>query len=392
MQATAKLSELTKRVFSPREKFLVLEVTPSGTNAAFLGVDEDHRLIIERTVRGGNLKKFLRTGTLPLFHAPSLPALVARRKIIISADSKLATAMPVPLDLSRDRARWDEELSIDELENLIAQAMAKIFNQCRGEAAKRLGIDDIHTILVAAKAERFKIDGHAVMNPIGFTGRKISLLLELTFTTRELFEELKPFFNAPEAFFFIESPEAWMRSIARVKRLPLNLIVSDETGPSSLFVFQMPRDAHPVLYREKLNWSFRKIFEAIEDAFAVEEATARALYRDFHGGKFSKAAARHFSKVIQAPAEDLLRELERLKISGFVHLDAGYPAPFELPHKHAGATFEALPLEAIMTELGLAADTNIPFQNLAPFLEAYFAKTPSEINQKLRRRLHWLVE
>lgn len=387
MNAVDKISDQAKRIFAPREKFLVLEVTPQGTDAVFLGVDEDHRLILEKIIRQGELKKFLRSSPLPL-PLPMMP----HRKIIISTHPSLATAIPVPLDLARDRTRWDEELTIDELENLIAQAMAKIFNQCRGEAAKRLGIDDIHTILVSAKTDRFKVDGHAVMNPIGFTGRKISLLLELTFTTRQLFEDLKPFFNASEAFFFIESPEAWMRSIARVKRLPLNLIVADANGPSSLFVFQAPRDEYPVLYREKLNWSFRKIFEAIADALAVDEARAKELYRDFHGGKLSEPAARNFKKIIQAPTQELLNELKRLKISGFVHVDTGYPLPFNLPHKHAGATFEALPIDDIMAEFGLAVDADIPFRNLAPFLQAYFAKTPSEINQKLRRRLHWLVE
>jgi hypothetical protein len=409
----SQLSKKTKRLLAPREKFLVLEVTPAGTNALFLNVDEDNVLTIEKTVHHADLKKLLnsplRSITQKSWEGKYL--FKSRRKVIVSADPSLATTMPIPLDLSRDRAKWKDEITLEELENLIAQAMQKVFTQCRSEAAKRLGVDDIHTILVGAKVNRFKVDGHAVMNPIEFTGKKISLLLELTFTSRDVFENLKQFFSAPDEFFFIESPQATLLSVARARDLPLSIIMENrvnESTPgghagSSLFVFQKVEGDYPVLYREPLPWSFASIFRRIADEFGVSEEVAEDLYLSYRRGEMSEAARRGFKKAIQPVVDALFAAISKAKLTGMVYIDTPHPLPFDVPHKAGGAKFEELPVQEILTELGLQADPGggkglsdseirARFRNLAPFLESYFAKSTSEINQKLRRRLHWLAD
>jgi hypothetical protein len=410
MTSASQLSEKTKRLLAPREKFLVLEVTPAGTNALFLSVDEDRTLTIEKTVHHADLKKFLnspfRRVTQKSWEGKYL--FKSRRKVIVSADPSLATTMPIPLDLSRDRVKWKDEISLDELENVIAQAMQKVFTQCRSEAAKRLSIDDIHTILVGAKVNRFKVDGHAVMSPIEFTGKKISLLLELTFTSRDVFESLKQFFSAPDEFFFIESPQAALLSIARARDLPLSIIMenrgsaadaravataNDHAG-SSLFVFQKVEGDYPVLYREALPWSFHSIFRRISDEFNVSQDVAEELYRTYRSGEISEAAKRGFKKAIQPAVDALLSAVEKAKLTGTIYIDTPHRLPFDAPYRASGAKFEELPVNEILMELGLRSEQAVDarFRNLAPFFESYFAKSTSEINQKLRRRLHWLAE
>ena len=368
----------------------MLEVTADGTNALFLSVDEDRKLIFEKFIRNADLSKFLgsawRRVTQKSWEGEYLFK-KGRRKVIVSADPQLATTMPIPLDLVRDRTKWKDEITLTELENLIAQAMAKIFTQCRNEAAKRLGIDDIHTILVGAKTDRFRIDGHAVMNPIGFTSRKITVLLELTFTSRD-------------EFFFMESPQAWLLSVARARELPLNLIAPRSGQPAPLFIFEQAKEGYPMLYREQLDWSFDRIFERIGEELGVSAETAKDLYQAYRNGEFSQAVERGFRRIVQPAVENLLGAVESADIKGRIYLDVDLPAPFDLPYKHKGATFEQLPLADIVAELDLNADpvfenASVPshrmFRNLAPFFEAYFAKNTSEINQKLRRRLHWLA-
>jgi hypothetical protein len=409
--SVSQLSKKTKRLLAPREKFLVLEVTPRGTNALFLSVDEDHTLTIEKTVHHADLKKLLnspfRSITQKSWEGNYL--FKSRRKVIVSADPSLATTMPIPLDLTRDRSKWKDEITLDELENLIAQAMQKVFTQCRNEAAKRLDIDDIHTILVGAKVNRFKVDGHAVMNPIEFTGKKISLLLELTFTSRDVFENLKQFFSAPDEFFFIESPQAALLSIARARDLPISIIMENhanagEHAGSSLFVFQKVEGNYPVLYREPLPWSFGSIFRRIADEFGVSEPVAEELYRAYRRDELSEGAKRGFKKALQPVVDALFAAVEKARLNGAVYVDTPHLLPFDTPHRHSGAKFEELPVNEILMELGLRAagqddemesseaEIRARFRNLAPFLESYFAKSTSEINQKLRRRLHWLAD
>lgn len=387
-------------LFKPREKFLVLAVGPAGTDGLFLSVDEDRNIVFEKRVKNIDLKKFfaspMRNVTQKSWEGNYF--FKAHRKVIAAVDSSLATTIPIPLDLSREHGTEHSEVILAELENLIAQAMGKIFNQCRNEAAKRLGVHEIDTIMVGAKARNFKVDGHQVVNPVGFTGKKISLLLELTFTGRALFEDLKQFFNAPEDFFFAESAQARLAALARARKLPLNLIVDEGPRGASLFVLEKTKDGHPVLYREKMAWNFGVLFTRIAAELGVSDAAARDMYHAYLGKQMSESAARAFKKFIDPAVEQFLKEVGKGKLKGFVYVDAEHDLPFPLPHKHGAATFDRFPLAEILQQLGFmdregnCGSDAVISRHLLPFIEAYFDKSNSEINQKLRRRLHWLAD
>jgi len=388
-------------LFKPREKFLILAIGPAGADGLFLSVDEDRNIIFEKRIKDIDIKKFFSSPMRSVAQKSweGKYFFKAHRKVIVAADSSLATTIPIPLDLARERGAGKSEVVLPELENLIAQAMGKIFNQCRSEAAKRLGVHEIDTIMVGAKARNFKVDGHLVVNPVGFTGKKISLLLELTFTGRALFEDLKQFFNAPENFFFAESAQVRLASLARARKLPLNLIVDEGPRGAALFVFEKTKDGYPVLYREKLMWSFDVLFLRIAAELGVSAAAAREIYRAYGSDAMSEGAARAFKKIIDPAVEQFLKEIGKGKLKGFVYVDAEHDLPFVLPHRHGGAIFEPFPLAEMLAQLGFAdregktcGSDAVVSRHLLPFVEAYFDKSNSEINQKLRRRLHWLAD
>ena len=411
-------------IFKPREKFLVLELMPSGVNGLFLSVDEDRNLIFEKFKRNIDLKKFFRS---PMRRATQQSwegnyLFKGHRKVIAVADSTLATTIPIPVDLVREASTVHMGISVPELENMIAQEQAKIFNQCRTEAAERLGIHELDTMLVGEKAKYFKVDGEEVVNPVGFAGKKISLLLELTFTTRTIFEELQQFFNAPEDFFFAESAQVRLSSLARERKLPINLVFSDDdrdgnnnsggeennssdskngAGGSSLFILQPSKAGHPILYREPFAWHFDAIFGRIAGELGVSKENAQVVYAHYIQKGFSDTATRAFKKMIDPAIEELLHEIEKKKLKGFLYIDAPHAMPLVLPYHHAGVVIDELPLAEVLHGLGFGEgiqdiknntpSTHALSRHLLPFLEAYFDKSDLEINQKLRRRLHWLA-
>lgn len=385
-------------LFKPREKFLILEITPSGTSGLFLSVDEEKNLIFEKLAKNINLKKFFRSPVRNVTQRSweGKYFFKSHRKVIASVDSSLATTIPIPFDLPREEVNPKEEIILPELENMIAQSMGKIFNQCRSEAAKRLKIHELDTILVGAKARNFKVDNNLVVNPVGFTGKKISLLLELTFTSRELFEGLKDFFNSPEEFFFAESSQVRLSSLARARKLPLNLIVLDGAG-ASLFVLEKAKDQYPVLYRENLAWSLNGLFDQIKEEMGVSNNVAQEMYHTYVDGRMSDSAERAFKKSIDSSIGEFLKEIEKGKLKGFVYVDSEHALPFKFPYKHTGATFDQFPLSEILQQLGFAGmqgkgeQEAVLSRHVLPFIEAYFDKSNSDINQKLRRRLHWLT-
>ena len=385
-------------IFKPREKFLILEITPAGTSGLYLSVDEEKNLIFEKLARNINIKKFfnspVRSVTQKSWEGKYF--FKSHRKVIATVDSSLATTIPIPLELPREEMSPKEEVTLPEIENMIAQSMGKIFNQCRSEAAKRLNIHELDTILVGAKARNFTVDNNLVINPVGFTGKKISLLLELTFTGRDLFEDLKEFFNSPEEFFFAESSQARLSSLARARKLPLNLIVLDGAG-TSLFVLQKAKDQYPVLYREKLLWSIDDLFKHIMNELGVSEDVATEMYHAYAAGLMSESAERAFKKLIEPSISEFLKEIEKGKLKGFIYVDSEHDLPFKFPYKYTGATFDQFPLSEVLQQLGFAnmqgvgEPQSVLSRHLLPFVEAYYDKSNSDINRKLRRRLHWLT-
>jgi hypothetical protein len=398
-------------MFRPREKFLILEIGLKGTTGWFLSVDDDRTIIFEKRERHQAIDDFFTLARSPLENLSRRTwegkhFLPTRRHVVVVASPETATTIPIPLDLARDDeggSATKRRITAAEVENLAAQAMQKIFNGCRAEAAKRLGIHELDTILVGARATHFRVDGKAVQNPMGFAGKRISLLLTLTFTGREVFRALRPFFNAPEEFFFMEAPQAALDMLARVRKLPLNLVVGGGKE-SPLFVLQEVQGAHTVLYREKLTWPFDALFQAIMEALAVNERTAKELYEMYRQGGLSDSAARAFRSILDAPMEGLMRAVKEKKLQGVIYLDAPHSPPFDLPHKlPGGVSFEEQPMTELLTELGFSADIldSRAFKKakhearraLLYFLAAYFDKSNvAEINRKLRRRLHWLVQ
>src|SRR5581483_937699 len=108
MNAIAQAVQQTKRLLAPREKFLVLELLPGGlANTLFLSVDEDHTLIFEKAEAGIDVKKFLNSPLRRLRdkHWEGNYLFRSRRKMVVAADPSLATTMPIPLELSRERTQ-----------------------------------------------------------------------------------------------------------------------------------------------------------------------------------------------------------------------------------------------------------------------------------------------
>lgn len=388
--------------FSSRESFLVLEILPSGTNGLFLSVDEDHSLALERFVEGVDLERFLKS---PLRRAAQQSwegqyLFKDHRRVVAVADPAVATTVPIPVALVREAADVPHAITASELENLITQEVAKMLNACRTEAAARLGVDELDAVLVSEKARHFKVDGNEVQDPCGISGKKITLLLEFTFTGRTFFEILKPFFNAPDDFYFMEAPQSRLSAIARIHPLPLSLIAAGEDLPSSLAILEAHtrrRETYPVLYRESFSWNFENLFTHIQEALGVSGTVARELYGLFIEDELSPHAMRMFARIIHDPFEELLREVDAHKLAGTVYVDAPHALPFAMPYRHGKAMFEPLPLDELLVHMGfeevkgLALSRYVRGRFLLPFVEAYFDKSGIEINHKLRRRLHWLA-
>ena len=320
-----------------------------------------------------------------------------RRKIIAAADATLATTIPIPLLWHREAERAQVPLALEELDDHIGQAMPKIVSQCRAEAAGRFGVDLIDAVLVDARAVGITIDGRPAAMAEGFLGSEISLVLELTFTRRTVFDHFKTLFNSPEPFFFAESPQVRLRILSLVRPLPLSLVtVGAHTSESSLFIFQKAKEKYPVLYRERFAWSFEAAMRALEKYFSVSRRAAEDIYKAYAQGGVSPNVRRALDEHMVPLADSFFAAVRRAKIRGLAYTDAPYDLPFGIPHQEGRVVFDQLPLDRHIQKVRSFVRVRRPsphilFRHFAPFLSMYFDHDSGALNARLRKRVHWLM-
>ena len=351
-----------------------------------LSLDKERRLSLDKVVERVSPQDLLRWQKM----RPTA------RQVIAAAHHSLAVTVTVPVKLDRELGLHREPISSVELENLLAQSMVKVFNQYRESVARALNVDELDAILVGNKVHSFKVDGHHVMNPLGFTGKAIYAVLELTLTTRAIFEEWKQLFNAPTGFFFTELARAELVALHKTEPLPLQLMTI-ELEDGAVFILDKAAIG-TMMYRGKLEWKAEVLYELVSEHWAVSRRVAKKIYHLASRGHLSPAAARAIQKAMKPGLEALFHRIEKTKLHGAVYVESSVPLPFSLPHRSGRVTLTTIPLLPLVDILGFHLnlgewpfDPSHIFRRLAPFVEFYYDKSDSEINHWLRRRLHWLA-
>jgi hypothetical protein len=381
-----------------KEKFLIVDVTPSGTSALFLDFDERRELVFKKIVSNIDLKKFLASQAGSIFQKSweGNYFFNSRRRLMVLADATLATTIPIPMDFKRDAALAKEPVALGEAEDWFARAMAKIFMKCRIEAGRRLGTGGIDTVLVNQRIDRMTIDGRPAHDPIGRSGKKISFVIELTFVNRELAETLLPFFNAPGEFFFAESPQAQLAALAHIRPLPLCIITAQDGRKSSLFVLQEAEKGCPVVYHEPFAWDSMAAVRNIAADFGIAPALAEEIYDMYVRGEVSDAAKKHFDALVVPSTAGFLQAMDKADIHGYAYLDVPHGLSLKLPYRRRHAVIEDVPTATLLEKFGFSIDSKVKIsprivlRYLAPFLELYLDNNQSELNELLRKKLHWL--
>jgi len=367
--------------FLRKEKFLLLEISRHKTSGFLLSLDSEKKLRLEKFWENPKESKFLdyfkRTRKI--------------KKTIIAVEPEFAFTAVIPLALQRENA--EEALEKVELENLLAQAVSKVFNQYRQEASRELNIDELDAMLADNRVVNFKVDGNQVMNPLGFRAKEIRAVFEMTFTTRQVFEEIKGFLKRSDDFFFTEIGRAELRVIHKISPPPVNLLM---LGADSSYFFSMEKTAAGwLMSRKELRWSTSGLSKIISGHWLVSKEAAGGLYRAYLKKNVSPNVEKYFKKIFTPAIDSLLNQIQKLKPSGKIYLEAD-EAPVALLVERRSALGE-FPLDTFLEKSGFGVSANKwfseqsgVFRKLAPFFEFYYDKSDTEINHWLRRRLHWL--
>jgi hypothetical protein len=376
------------RFWRPRERFLILDVKPQRTGGLLLSIDKDKNIILEKTWIDFPAAKM---------SPRRISGILRKKTLIVSLDPTLSAVFAFPVELRRDQTNSLTPLNLIELENLLAQSISKVFNKHRAEAAQKLGLHELDAILVNAKVGNFKIDGHHVVNPIGFPGATVSAVLELSFTTRQIFENLKDFWNFDKEIFMTNLARSALLLLSRTQPPPVNFI---NASSDSTFCYSMRKAAWGnIVYEGKLDWLYNLVFRAVALSVGVSRDVVLGLYQYYLNNELSENFRRAFERILRPEADRFFKELKKSKLSGRVYLYSSVPLPFLASARYGRVIVDEFPLSQTLDKTGFRLDSSgwiLPtreiFMRLAPFFEFYYDKSDSDINQRLRRRIHWLIQ
>jgi len=204
-------------------------------------------------------------------------------KEVLDLDSKSAVTIFSSVDVSRDNPQ--DELGITDLENYISQAIWKLFDRSRADAAARLEINEVDLLLTDARVMGMKIDNNQIINPHGFTGRKLEMLLGITMVKRDKFvESTNPFEGGSVRAYLLSRSDEGLENAIYV-----------EAGDTTTTIFSIqPKE---IIYLNEFDWGGTHLIRAIQDEFGVDEFAARGMYVKFVDGDVSEEVEKKLSKI-----------------------------------------------------------------------------------------------
>ncbi len=360
-------------LFKRKEKFLLLDVSTEKISGLLISLDSQKRIKKEKFWENIERHSSRRWPSIPIFN-----------KTIVACNPELAVKIFIPLSISRESGAG--VLERVELENLLAQAIGKVFNHYRREASLVLGEDELDTILADSNVSCFEVDGHKVINPLGFSPNEIKALMEMTFSARRTYERIKTALNKPN-FFLTEKGQAQSEAIKRLGYKKADFL-SLGCDKSYFYPGYVPGTPYS---RRELKWSTNGFISDIGNRWNLGEKAAEDVYYYYLKKGVSPVMDRYLSKILSKNARDLGDRVKKIKTAPSVCFTGDVPV--ELIGR---SLFYEPPLENFLSKSGFSAESDVlhsgpeAFQTLAPFLEFYYDNSDNEINGWLKRRLHWL--
>lgn len=383
-------------LFNKKEGFLVLEVlSPESVKVSLVTADLDKKELTLAKVwttgefRSNKIKKIIGRFT----NDKRFPA-------VVSLNSDLASTIYSVVSLVRTNSR--DVIDEADLDNLISQAVWKFFDRHRAKVAQKLKVNDFDVILTDVRVEGIRLDGHKVVNPLGFKARSIEIHLCQTFTTRSVVNELRTVFLMDNVRLVTESGTAWSHVVARLQREPKLFVANIFSDRTNLFL----SDGFWLAHYDNFEWGSRNLSSSVSEALALDKDTAEAVLARYSSGDISETFAGRLEKLLIREMDYLVKLLNLpLKETGirqvYLHHFAGLPPlAFSTSVKNKfDFTVKLEPLtHSFISEnhgynlkFNRGVDARAAYGVFAAVIEALSVPQHSAISQMARRRVRWLT-
>lgn len=396
----SKFKSIISNLLSKNEKYLVIEVLNHYIQITALKVDSKNKKITVFKNFFQPIPEFTIANILNIF--PALFKKISKPgkyKIIISLDSRLGTTLYSSISLVRSNPK--EVIDEADLDNLISQAIWRFFDKNRWRIAKKMEIDEVDVLLSDVRIRDLRIDGHRVVNPLGFKAKSVEIIFSQTLVGRELMRAVKDLIPKENITLITEAGTALSHVFSRVLEEENFYLANLFPGHTSVFSVAGLRLAH----HDGFDWGGDNLIHFLRRQFCLDPDTADSLIQNYVAGNASQGFLRRFENILVKELYGFSNGIESLlpDEQSAVYLNSFFTVPpivysgrFQNRFKKPIKLFPLSP-EIITAKLGYTVQfkSRIPVRNqlslLGAILEVKFLPANNTLSHLANRRLRWLV-
>lgn len=391
-----------KSLLKRGDRFLVVEILKHCVRASLVKTNfEERRLHLLKSVSkpvflGDDLNKIIETTKRILASFGK----ISKYKIVLNLDSNFAVTLHSSITVIREKSK----IPIDEsdLDNLVSQAIWKFYDRQRGKVADKMRINDLDVLLSDVHIKGIKLDGHKVVNPIGFSAKSAELQLSATFTSRYCINGLKSLLPKEQIVFVGEDGPTLAYVLSQIHEETPFLAVSIFPDITSLVAV---RD-NTVSHLDTFSWGETSLKKFLSDILSVNQNIAGEILNQYSFGKTSQVFARRLEKHLLPELQTFANGIESFfkRINAKIaYIHSFFPLPpvilnTAFKNKFSQSVkilpvYDGLIGEKMGIELKLNKGYEISnaFAAVSGIIVSNFYPQSEQIKKIAKRRIRWLV-
>jgi len=376
------------------DDFVTLEIFRDHMRVASLKIDDEKKSLIIQKITDHKIKT--------LSDVENVIKKIRRlknKKIILALGPHIATTIYSSVSLVRDNPSALIEES--DLDNIVSQATWKFFDRRRQSIANKMKVDDFDLIFTDARVLGIRLDGHKVVNPVGFKARTVKISFSQTFLTRAFSDLIKEFLPVENIVFVGEAGTLISNLLALESSQDRFLTTTISLGHTDVFLVN-DQDRN---FFDTFPWGFENLKEHVADQLSVSSSTAETIVELYTHGETSSAFARRFEQLLMKEFNNFIKGLSRSfkrskTDSAFLHTRITFP-DFFFASSFSRRFDQRKQIQPVTTDFvgdnfGYEVECKNPedmpksFLPLFYFLEWRFTPVHSKLEQLAKRQVRWL--
>lgn len=395
------VKKVVSNLIGTNPDFLVIEIINNYLQITLLKIDSASKKIIicQNWIR--NLDNL----NVPyvLEEMRKLLKLIPKKRnfsVILNLDSNLALTIYSSVSVLRQKPK--ELIDEIDLDNLISQAIWRFFDKQRQGVSKKLGTEEINVLLADVRIRGIKVDGHKVVNPLGFKAKSVEIYLSETLAIRDLIKGIKEMMPANKIVFVSEAgtvlSHALLNCIGDNKSLFLANIFPDKTflfhaSPGHLFCL------------DGFGWGGNSLLIGLYENLRIDEFNSRKIIDIYNKNTASPHLLRKLENIFMEECQYLANGIESLAPeAGKIFINPYFDLPSCLISERFESKFnknfkiELLSTDLIMKKANFTIQFNKAVKDvknlstlISVLMEIFSIPTNEKINHLANRRVRWLL-